>query len=166
MILKHSSKKGFTLLELIMVIVIIGALAAVAVPKFAHLSSNSKVSAELATASTIQAAIDDVHSEWIMSEGSVAWGNAKTEDDLTTEGYPKQLGDCPPAFNWILKASSTVDAKWECSDNGDGTFDYKGPASKAGSGVAASSGDGKPGEGDCWKYDSSKGTFSLDEGCN
>ena len=158
-------RNAFTLLELIMVLVIIGILAAVAVPRFSHLSANSKVASELATAATIQSAIDDVHSDWIVSEGSFEWGDGKDQSSVNAQGYPQKLGDCNPAFNWILKNSQGVDAKWQCTDNGDGTFTYRGPASKSGSGAAAQSGDGKPGEGDCWKYDSSSGIFELKEGC-
>ena len=153
-------RQAFTLIELIFVIVIIGVLAAVAVPKFSHLSDNSKISAELATASTIQSAIDDVHSEWVISEGSFSWGNGKDENDVNSDGYPKQLGGCGKAFDWILKNSSTVDAKWECTDNGDGTFTYRGPASKDDSGVT-NAGNGKPDVSKHWDYNSSNGTFSL-----
>ena len=75
-------RKAFTLIEIIMVLVIIGILSAVAVPKFSGLSANSKVASELATASTIQSAIDDVHSEWTISEEGFSWGNGKDETDV------------------------------------------------------------------------------------
>ena len=154
-------RQAFTLIELIFVIVIIGVLSAVAIPKFAHLTSNSKISSELATASSIQSAIDDVHSDWVISEGNFSWGNGKNQDDVnSTTGYPKKLGDCSPAFNWILKNSSTIDPKWECTDNGDGTFTYRGPASKDDSGVT-NAGAGKPDSSKHWDYNSTNGTFSL-----
>jgi type II secretory pathway pseudopilin PulG len=156
-------RKAFTLLELIFIIVIIGVLAAFAIPKFGGLSSNSKISSELASASTIQSAIDDVHSEWIMNENGFTWGNHKDQDDVNDEGYPKQLGDCEPAFNWILKSSAVIDAKWSCTDNGDGTFTYHGPASSTNSGVANND-SGKPDSSDSWEYNSTDGTFSLQEG--
>ena len=154
------NKSAFTLIELIFIIVIIGVLAAFAIPKFGGLTSNSKISSELATASTIQAAIDDVHSEWIMNEDGFNWGNGKTETDVNNDGYPKQLGDCDPAFNWILKSSATVDTKWHCDNN-----KFYGPASNSNSGVK-DNGDGKPDSNDCWEYDSTNGTFELNEGCS
>ncbi len=159
-------KRGFTIAELIFVIVVIGILAAVAIPKFSGLTKNSKITSELATASTIQSAIEDVHSEWVVSEGSFTWGNGKTQNDLTNEGYPKQLGDCQNnhPFNWILKNSSTLDAKWSCSEQ-NGKFFYRGPASTQNSGVANNPA-GKPDANDCWIYDPHNGSFELHENCN
>lgn len=166
-------EKSFTLVELVFVIVILGILASVAIPKFTNLASNAKISSELATASTIESAIEDVHSDWVMSEGEFKWGNSKTsncsDDDPSndgdfncTTGYPI-LGNCPDdPFANILKNSSTVDAKWKCKDKGDGIYYFKGPASKKDSRVKPSTDvKGKPDCSDHWEYNITSGTFKL-----
>jgi MSHA pilin protein MshA len=50
-------KNGFTLIELVMVIVILGILAAVAIPKFFDLSGSAKVSAEKGVVGGVRAGI-------------------------------------------------------------------------------------------------------------
>ncbi len=85
-------KKAFTLIELIFVIVVIGILAAVAVPKFAGLNDSSKVAAELATASSVQTALDACNGEWTINEGSFVCGGSVNSADLNTHGYPDRAG--------------------------------------------------------------------------
>ncbi|GKX64839.1 prepilin-type N-terminal cleavage/methylation domain-containing protein [Inconstantimicrobium mannanitabidum] len=62
-------RKGFTLIELIIVIAIIAILVAVAIPKFSEIRKNANASADLATAKTIHSLIA---AETTASSGAVA----------------------------------------------------------------------------------------------
>lgn len=169
--------KAFTMIELIFVIVIIGILAAIAIPKFTNLTSNAKVSSELSTASAVETAIESAHSEWIVSDCSFSWGADKTSNcsqnpnSVSNEfncstGYPQNLGDCNnnEPFKYILKNADSLNNDWNCSDNGGEIVIFQGPASKDGSGVKDN--EKKPDEGDCWEYNRSNGNFRLDENCS
>jgi len=58
-------EKGFTLIELIIVIVLLGILAATALPKFADLSSQARTAANRGIAGSLAAAVNIAHAQWI-----------------------------------------------------------------------------------------------------
>lgn len=162
----RSARYAFTLIELIFVIVIIGVLSAVAIPKFANLTDNSKSASELATASSVQSALDSIHGEWIANTCDFDWGNGQNTGNagqaLNTTGYPTaaQMGTATSPFTNILKNS----------DNGDWIRDdsttppkYYGPATKNGTSTKDRNIAHKPEGNDYWEYNATVGTFKLIE---
>ena len=64
--MKRSTQQGFTLIELIMVIVILGILAATALPKFADLGSDARKSSLKSLQGAINSAVSITKAAWLV----------------------------------------------------------------------------------------------------
>ncbi|NOQ93957.1 MAG: prepilin-type N-terminal cleavage/methylation domain-containing protein [Methylophaga sp.] len=74
------NQQGFTLIELVMVIVILGILAATALPKFANLQGNARMSSLNGALGAIKSASSISHAAWLVA--------APADHIITIEGVP------------------------------------------------------------------------------
>jgi prepilin-type N-terminal cleavage/methylation domain-containing protein len=71
--MKRNLNSGFTLIELIIVMVILGIMAAVAVPRYLDSISNAEESAENAVISSIKSGLNQYANNKLYSEGRAIW---------------------------------------------------------------------------------------------
>ena len=97
------NNKGFTLIELIMVTIILGILAAVAIPRYTTSVSAAEAAAEDAVISGIRAGLENYATEQLMSNGRRSWP-ANPFDALATkpESYSTDDSDADSDGEWTF----------------------------------------------------------------
>lgn len=85
--MRIKNSKGFTLIELVMVIVILGVLAAIAIPKFADLSGEAKISAAKSGLGAIRSVVAIQYAQSATS-GTAAFPTAITTALFADERIP------------------------------------------------------------------------------
>ena len=75
----RTQQQGFTLIELIMVIVILGVLSAFALPRFGDLSGNAELSAIQGARAAVQSASGIAHAQAIVESQTGATGQVTLE---------------------------------------------------------------------------------------
>jgi len=109
--LKKRNQKGFTLIEIIAVLVILGILAAVAIPKFLDLQQESRNKAMEGALAAGASQLTLQYSRELLNGGATAntW-------DYTNTGY--SLGD----FTADLRGTCTADSTVTITDTGSPTW--------------------------------------------
>lgn len=115
-------QKGFTLIELIIVIVIFGILSVVAAPRFIDVQSDANISKTSAVGAAFQSAVKLVHYKWQVQGGRGpidnldVYGTGQNTLDINRNGWPAQswlpfesdpqlnnTNDCISVWNAILE---------------------------------------------------------------
>ena len=99
-IFKNTSK-GFTLIELVMVTIILGILAAVAIPRYQQTVDNAEAATEKAFVEMIWAGLEEEAAETLMETGVEAWpynpleviGRSRNVTLTMFDGVPDEDGE-------------------------------------------------------------------------
>ena len=101
------NRKGFTLIELIMVTIILGILAAVAIPRYMTSVEKAEAAAEDAVISAIKAGLETYATEQLLDNGRRSWPtNPWDALDTKPAGYTTDDDDADVDGEWTYNTTS------------------------------------------------------------
>jgi len=106
-------EKGFTLIELILVIVILGILAATAIPKFSNLTRDAKVAKLAGMQGAVRSGTTMIYSK------AVIQGKISGDETITLDGASISLHSGYPIGHWAFGFSHTVNLEGLTYTSGD-----------------------------------------------
>ncbi len=88
----RGNQKGFTLIELVMIIVILGILAAVAIPKYQDLSTEAKEASARSALGSLRSGITIYYANQAVTTGTATWpalSDVATVGNVMAQAIPK-----------------------------------------------------------------------------
>ncbi|MCH8305869.1 MAG: prepilin-type N-terminal cleavage/methylation domain-containing protein [Candidatus Marinimicrobia bacterium] len=120
----NRKSKGFTLIELVTVIAILGVLAAMTVPKFFALQAKARVEVEAQIIGTIRAGLETFAANEIVQSGSKSYPVSTTATVLTDILNPVPAGwtYTPGTPGTIVSGRTDSTITWDYSRPSDATY--------------------------------------------
>jgi len=110
------NEKGFTLVEIIAVLIILGILAAVAVPRYMSLTTDAKNSAAMAAVAEGKARVNQQAASYILSNS----GTLPAAADITSAALGTSAGDFTLAYGNSGTTGKTITATGVSGGPADG----------------------------------------------